>query len=139
MNTFSKTAAILAAGTLGATGALAQTATTPQTTPPATTAPATPDAGATTATPTSFTDADVDQFATAVVSVQKIQGDASVAATDKQAKMAAAVQAAGLTPTKFNAMAQASQSDPALMKRIQTAAAAKASPGAAAGSAGGSN
>jgi hypothetical protein len=70
-------------------------------------------------------DGDVDQFASAVLAVQKVAQDSSVAGADKQAKMADAVKQSGLSPEKFNAIARASQSDPALMKRIQTAAAAK--------------
>jgi hypothetical protein len=136
---FGKTTMVIAACTLGATAALAQTAG--QTTPPATgTAPSTtqtaPSTG--TATSASFTDSDVSNFAGAAIAVQKIQQDSSIADTDKQTKMASAVSSSGLTPDKFNAIAQASQSDPALMKRIQTAAAAKmqASPNAAPGASG---
>lgn len=128
MTRFGTLAALLAASTLGSTAALAQSTspqtTTPQTTPPAatgtppTTTPAAPTAA-------SYTDADVDQFASAALAVQKIQQDATVPDADKQTKMSAAVTSSGLTPEKFNAIATASQSDPALMKRIQTAAAAK--------------
>jgi hypothetical protein len=118
-----------AAATLGATGALAQEATQ---TPPASTAPEAaapaPDATA----QTSFSDGDVDQFASAAIAVQNIQKDTAVPDADKQTKMASAVTSSGLTAEKFNAIAQASQSDPALMKRIQTAAATKMQGSAAA-------
>lgn len=137
MTRLGKFATFTAAVALGATGALAQS-TAPQT-PPAQTPPASgmtpgaaaPSAGAT--AQTSFSDSDVDQFASAAIAVQNIQNDSTVAAADKQTKMASAVSSSGLSPEKFNAIAKASQSDPALMKRIQTAAAAKmqASPKAA--------
>lgn len=152
---FATMAALLGATALGGTAALAQmapesqTMTPPaQTTPPQTmpqqTTPPTADEPTTTApstaAPTSFTDADVDKFAGAALAVQKIQQDTTVPDTDKQTKMSAAVTSSGLTPEKFNAMATASQSDPALMKRIQTAAAAKmqASPASGASGAAGS-
>ena len=141
---FGTTTALAAICALGATGALAQSttpqtapqtqppaeSTMPQTTPPTTTAPA-----------TSFTDADVDEFATAAIAVQKIQQDSTVPDADKQTKMAAAVQSSGLSADKFNAIARASQSDPALMKRIQTAAASKmqTAPSTAPGSTGDSS
>lgn len=155
MKMFRTTAALLGATALGATAALAQM-TTPgaqqqtmpqqdmqqqqemqqQATPPDTSAAPSASAKLTNA---DVTDSDVDQFATAVLAVQKVQGDASIAASDKQKNMADAVKQAGMTPEKFNAIAQASQSDPALMKRIQTAAAAKMqpAPGGSSGSAGG--
>lgn len=154
------TVALFGATALGATAALAQM-TTPgappgsmgqqtmpqqqmppqQQTPPEQTTPDTTTAPSSTATLTNadVTDTDVDQFATAVLAVQKIQKDTSVADSDKQKNMADAVKQAGLTPEKFNAIAKASQADPALMKRIQTAAAAKMqpAPGGSSGSAGG--
>jgi len=136
MTRFATMAALLGATALCGTAALAQT--TPQASPPATTPPA---ASAAPAAPAaSYTDADVDQFATAALAVQKIQQDAAVPDTDKQTRMSAAVTSSGLTPEKFNAIATASQSDPALMKRIQTAAAAKmqASPASGASGAAGS-
>jgi len=125
MDRFVKMAVVSAACALGTTGAMAQAAS--QSTPPAAT---TPPAGAAT---TAYTDADIDSFATAAIAVQKIQQDATVPDAEKQTKMASAVTSSGLTAEKFNAIAQASQSDPALMKRIQTAATAKmqASPTAA--------
>jgi hypothetical protein len=123
MTRFATMAALLGATALCGTAALAQT--TPQTTPPATTPPTASQAAPAAPTAASYTDADVDQFASAALAVQKIQQDATVPDADKQTKMSAAVTSSGLTPEKFNAIATASQSDPALMKRIQTAAAAK--------------
>lgn len=71
---------------------------------------------------TSYSDAELEQFAKAVMAVQQIQQDTAISATDKQTKMAAAVQETGLTAEKFNEIASASNSDPALMQRIQVAA-----------------
>ena len=150
MTRFGTIAALLAASALGGTAALAQTGmqntppATPQTPPPPpqqATPPAADSSTDTTATAPgaaagSYTDADVDKFAGAALAVQKIQQDASVADADKQTKMASAVTASGLSPEKFNAMATASQSDPALMKRIQTAAATKMQASGAAGATG---
>ena len=143
MTRFATMAALLGATALGGTAALAQMAPEAQTTAPPTQAtppqqatPPSADEPTTTAppaaAPTSFSDADVDKFAGAALAVQKIQQDATVPDTDKQAKMSAAVTSSGLTPEQFNAMATASQSDPALMKRIQTAAAKQQQGGAAA-------
>lgn len=141
---FGTTTAMIAACALGATGAFAQStmpqSTTPpaQTTPPQSTMPQT--TPPTTAAPaSSYTDTDIDEFATAAIAVQKIQQDSAVPDADKQTQMAAAVKSSGLTADKFNAIARASQSDPALMKRIQTAAASKmqAAPSTAPGSTGG--
>jgi hypothetical protein len=140
------TAALLGATALGATAALAQTMApgaspppTQQQTTPQQTTPQTATTPTTSATLTNaqVTDSDVNQFATAVLAVQKIEGDTSVADADKQKHMAGAVKQAGLTPQKYNAIAKASQADPALMKRIQTAAAAQmqAAPAASAGAA----
>lgn len=70
----------------------------------------------------SFTDADLKAFARAAIAASKIQQDTTVADTEKQPKMLAAVQAEGLDPVKFNNIAQASQADPDLHKRIQTLA-----------------
>lgn len=75
----------------------------------------------------SFSDDELQKFASAAIQLNKIQADAGVAATDKQPKMLAAVQASGLDPAKFNAIAQAAQTDPALQQKIQ-AAAAKTAP-----------
>jgi hypothetical protein len=127
---------ILAGATLAlAPSAMAQTM---QSSP----APATPDASAqTTPAPAApqangpVTDAEVDQFATAALEVEKIRKDTATPDADKGAKMAAAATCAGLTAERFNAIGQAMQSDPTLNKRIQAAATAKL---AAAGKAPGS-
>lgn len=100
----------------------AQPATPAQTTPapaPATPPPAAP------ATSATITDAEIAQFATAALAVDKVTKDTTIAAADKNAKMAEAVTAAGLDPNRFNAISQAMQADPALNTRIQKAAAAQ--------------
>src|SRR3546814_12698996 len=67
-------------------------------------------------------DAEVDQFASAAVEVQKIGSDTAVAEDAKQEKMAAAVQSSGLTAERFNQLAQASQAEPPLHPPTHTAA-----------------
>ena len=116
------------AAALAATPALAQEATT---TAPAQDAPA---AEATTQAQTSATvsDAEVDQFATAVVAVDKINKDTAVPADQKQTQMASAVTASGLTPERFNSIATAMNADSALQAKVGAAIQAKA-PAAAAG------
>lgn len=69
-----------------------------------------------------YSDTEVNQFTKAVMALQSIQKDAAVPAADKQAKMAGAVQQSGLPPEKFNEIATASNTDEALMQRIQLAA-----------------
>lgn len=144
MKTLRMTGALIGAVMIGSGATAAQTTapTTPMSTATQTTAPsAMPSPSATqqpTTTPAApLTSADVNdnevgQFATAVVAVNKIQQDATVADADKQTKMAAAVTGSGLTPHRFNEIAKASQADPALMTRIQAAAAKqmKAAPAA---------
>ncbi len=113
---------ILAGATLAiAPAALAQTA--PQTPPadPAQTAPA--PAAPQAAGPVS--EAEVGQFATAALEIDKIRKDTATPEADKGTKMAAAATAAGLTPERFNAIGQSMQTDTALNKRIQAAASAK--------------
>ncbi|UZW54742.1 DUF4168 domain-containing protein [Sphingobium sp. JS3065] len=102
---------------------LAQDAAAPAA--PAQAAPAAPAAGAST-----FSDADIKQFAAAAVEVTKIQQDSSIAAADKQPKMLAALQASGIPPEKFNQIGQAAAADPALQQKIQAAAPASAAPAA---------
>ncbi len=85
--------------------------------------PTSPPATSPTPSPTStFSDEELEQYVKAALEVQQIQQDAATPDADKQTKMAAAVQSAGLTPEKFNQIAMASQSDPALQQRIQAAA-----------------
>ncbi len=103
------THAALAAGVLLSTPALAQTE-----------APAAP-APEEAATPAPVTDAEVTMFAKAALAADKVSKDTTIAATDKQAKMADAVTSNGLEPLRFNQIAQAAQSDPALQKKVQGA------------------
>lgn len=70
-----------------------------------------------------FTDGDIKTYAGVAAQLSKIQSDAALSETDKQAQMAAAVQASGLEIAKFNAITEASKSDPELQKKIQAATA----------------
>ena len=130
--------AALLFGGAAITPAVAQQAAAPAQTPaPATTAPApgaapstatpaAPPAAAATAAPKAFTDAELVGFANAAIEADKIQKDAAVAPAEKQTKMLAAVQAQGLEPTRYNEIAQATRTDPALVTKIQELAAASA-------------
>lgn len=75
----------------------------------------------------SVNDEDVQKYANAIVEVNKIQADTSVAEADKQSKMAEAVEQSGLDTQKFNEITQAAQSDPTVKQRIQAAASASQS------------
>jgi hypothetical protein len=70
-------------------------------------------------------DAEVSQFATAVVEVEKINKDASVAPAEKQTQMASAVTSAGLTPERFNSIASTMNTDSALQAKVGAAIQAK--------------
>lgn len=111
------TGAALQAQPAGPEGAAPAQSAPPAASAPTTTAPTTAD---------SFTDADLKSFARAAIAAGKIQQDTTITAAEKQPKMLAAVQAEGLDPVKFNSIAQASQSDPALKAKIQAAATADA-------------
>jgi hypothetical protein len=87
------------------------------------TAPSTPETTTPAAGSASVSDGDIQKFAVAAVALNGVQADASIAEADKPSKMVAAVQQSGLDPQKFNTIAQAAQSDPALQKKIQVAAA----------------
>jgi hypothetical protein len=108
-----------------ATSAPAQPAAPAQPSAPAqSAAPAQPAAPATTPAPTSFTDAELVGFANAAIEADKIQKDATIAPEAKQQQMLAAVQAQGLEPARYNQIAQATRTDPELVKKIQELAAA---------------
>ncbi|OJY69793.1 MAG: hypothetical protein BGP16_08620 [Sphingobium sp. 66-54] len=94
----------------------------PETAAPADTQAAPPAASAPATAAQSFSDEDLKAFARAAIAASKIQQDTTVTDAEKQPKMLAAVQAEGLDPVKFNSIAQASQADPDLHKRIQTLA-----------------
>lgn len=74
----------------------------------------------TSAVESDFSEQEIQQFAMAVVKISKIRADMSLAAPEKQAQMATAVQEEGLAPQKFNAIAEASQSDAVLKQKIQS-------------------
>lgn len=102
--------------------------TTPATPDASTSAPATagtPDAGmaAQGSGTGAVSDAEVTQFASAALAVDKVRKDTTVAEADKNTKMVEAISSSGLQPARFNEIAQAMQADPALNKRIQEAAA----------------
>jgi hypothetical protein len=112
---------LLAAAALVSAPALAQTA--PQTAPPpgpaaTATAPA-PAATAAATASAAVTDEEVTKFTTAAIAVEKVSNDTTVTDADKQTKMAAAVTGAGLDPARFNAIAAAVKSDPAVKARVQ--------------------
>jgi|TARA_R100000501_G_scaffold13151_3_gene24102 PBP1b-binding outer membrane lipoprotein LpoB len=127
MKTVLKSAIFVAGCTLGATMASAQAApATPA--PEGQTAPAPQAQTAPAQAPmaTDVSDAEVDSFATALVEIDKVQADTTMEPADKQQKMVSTLQANGLEPQRFNAIAQAAQADPELGQRIQAAAQEKA-------------
>lgn len=97
----------------GATSALAQDAPAPGAAPQADAASA------------AISDADIQAYASVAVKLNEISGNAALSEADKNAQMAAAVQASGLDIAKFNAITEASKSDPALQQKIQDAMPAK--------------
>ncbi|MDG2533257.1 DUF4168 domain-containing protein [Sphingomonas sp. HITSZ_GF] len=117
-----KLIATLAAGaTLAiAPAALAQTA--PQTAPATPPAPAAPAAQAAPVTSATVTDAELTQFVTVALEIEKIRKDPAVPEADKSAKMATAAQSSGIDPVRFNAIGQAMSTDTALNARVQAMA-----------------
>ncbi|HVJ03628.1 MAG TPA: DUF4168 domain-containing protein [Sphingomonas sp.] len=111
---------------LAAPAAFAQDAsqTSPSTQPAAPAEQAAPAAGAQaqTGAAAAVSDAEVQQFATAALAVDKVRKDAAVPEADKNTKMVEAISASGLQPARFNEIAQAMQADPSLNQRIQQAA-----------------
>ena len=63
--------------------------------------------------------------------MHKVNSDAALDATAKQAGMAKAVESQQLTNARFNEISEASQKDPALLEKIQQAAARVQTAGAA--------
>ena len=120
---------LLAGATLViAPAAMAQTA--PATAPaPAQTAPAPAAPAAAPVTNASVTDAELTQFVTVAMEIEKIRKDPAVPEADKTAKMATAASASGIDPARFNAIGQAMASDTALNARVQAKAAQLASNG----------
>jgi hypothetical protein len=120
--------ALIASAVLGlASPALAQTApdamapAAPQEAAPAAPQGAAPAAPQGMAPAAPVADAEVSSFAKAMVLIDAVQKDATLAPEQKQEKMAAKVQEAGLQPQRFNEIGQALQADPALQTRVQTA------------------
>lgn len=118
---------ILAAATsLAATPVLAQSATSgsgaidQQTPTHSAQDPATAPA-ASGAAQASFTREEIASFAKAATKIGDIQQNAQLDDSQKQVAMAAAVKESGLDITRFNAMSQASRTDPALQKQVQAA------------------
>ncbi|GGD66233.1 DUF4168 domain-containing protein [Croceicoccus mobilis] len=117
----------------GAMGSAQEVPAPPSSAAPDAATPATPADPATPAQPsmgaeaaaTAVTDTELKSFAEAAMAVQKIQADTTVAAADKQAKMAAEVQSSGLTAQRFNEISTKLQTDAALQKRLQVAMAAE--------------
>jgi len=112
--------ALLAAGLLMSGGtAFAQSSEAAPAAAPEAAAPA-PEAAAP-ADAASFTDEQVNSFASAMVQIQGVAQDATIDETQKQTQMVAIVQSAGLDPETFNAIGAAAQSDPELQQRVQLA------------------
>lgn len=121
-----KRIAILVVGTTlaFAPAAMAQTAPATPAAPAAQAAPA-----AAPVTSASVTDAELTQFVTVALEIEKIRKDPAVPEADKTAKMATAASSSGIDPQRFNAIGQAMQTDTALNARVQATAAKLASTG----------
>ncbi len=76
-------------------------------------APATPEA--------SFTEDQIQSYAAALVQIQAVSGDATLDDAGKQAKMASIVTEVGLDPQTFNAIGQATQTNPEVRQQVQAA------------------
>jgi len=114
---------LLSMASFGSMAIAQDTAQDPAAPPPASAEPAAPPASeappAAAAAPVS--DAEVQQYASALAAINQVQQDTTVTEADKQQAMLAKVQETGLAPQRFNEITQASQSDPQLQQRIQTA------------------
>lgn len=64
---------------------------------------------------------DIDNFAKAAVKLREVQADTSLDEAQKQAAMTAAVEENNLDTVKFNAIAEASQTNPELRQRVELA------------------
>ncbi len=115
MKSFNLTRAALIASALIAAPVAAQTAETTTTGQAQTTAQAPAQA------PAPITDAEVTMFAKAALAADKVQKDTTIAPADKGQRLAAAVIGNGLQPARFNEIASASDTDPALKQKIQAA------------------
>src|SRR3546814_5729818 len=85
---------------LPTSGVLAQTQQ-PAPTPPSAGSPGSVQASS------SYTDGELQQFASAAIAIQRLENDSAAALADKEPMMAAAVQQSGLTPQRFNEIAEA--------------------------------
>lgn len=103
----------LMASALVASPVLAQTAQ------PA--APASPAPQAAPAAPAPVTPVEIKQFAKAAIAADKVNKDATIPAAEKPKQLAAAVAGAGLQPERFNQIAEATQTDPAIQQQVQAA------------------
>lgn len=122
-----KLGVILAAATsLAATPVLAQSATSgggaidQQTPAPAAQDSATAPASSGTAQ-AGFTREEIASFAKAATKIGDIQQNSQLDDSQKQVAMAAAVKESGLDINRFNAMSQASRTDPALQNQVKAA------------------
>lgn len=70
---------------------------------------------------TSYSDADVQAYAAVAAELNRIQADTALSETDKQNQMVAAVQNSGLDVDRFNAITEASRTDPELRQKLQEA------------------
>ena len=111
---FAAAGLLLSGGTAFAQSSDAAPAAAPEAAAPAAEGAAPAEAG-------SFTDEQINNFASAMVQIQGVAQDATIDDTQKQTQMVAIVQAKGLDPQTFNAIGAAAQSDPALQQRLQLA------------------
>lgn len=117
-------AGLVAAPALGQTSAAPATAPSQQPAAPAASAPAAaePAAPAPAAdAQAGFSPEEITAYAKAAMRISDIQKDAALNEEQRQKEMSAAVNNSGLAVDRFNAISQASQSDPAVKKRISTA------------------
>lgn len=69
----------------------------------------------------SYTPQEIESFAMASTKAREISVDATLDEQQKQEAMLAAVQEAGLDPARFNQIAEAAQTDPAVREQIEAA------------------
>lgn len=97
-----------------ATDAAAPADTATDAAAPATAAPADPAAA-------TFTEDQIQSYASALVKIQEVGADATLDDAGKQAKMVAIVNEVGLDPQTFNAIGQATQTNPDIQSKVQAA------------------
>lgn len=79
------------------------------------------DSGAPAAAAIAVSDREIDQFAQAVVKLNKINSDPTLDEDSKQDQMAAAVVAIGLDPERYNQIGEAATVDDALRAKVEMA------------------